>query len=256
MDVEQEFQTIQENFSKNLESVKDLLQFDQTVLRVCISHLEELEEYFDKKGITNPHLRVTKTIKAIKNIKENDSLKIKYRTIANQCLVLSVSHFASAIHDLFKTSINYAFQNKLSDKLKKEEFKFSVQELVDLGSNIDDKIGELIAENNSISFQDMKSISRAFQNYFGYEISKTKDVDNIIFGQACRHSIVHSGAKVDNKLLNQIRAAKQNELDVDLQEGQILSFKNDHLTIILESMEKYLDNLINGLLIKWNLKDV
>ncbi len=248
---EEELKNISENFNKNLSSVNELLEFDQTILQFCISHLEDLEEGLNKAGIKNPHLSVQKVIKALREIKLHGSTKIKYQTITNQSLVLTVSHFASAIHDLFKCCINHAFKNNLSDHLNNEELKFSVKELANIGSNLEDQIGEIITQKNSISFQDMKSIQRSFKNYFKYQIKKSDNVNNIIFGQACRHAIVHNGAKVDSSLLNQIKAAYPNELNKDLKDKEEIHFRNEELKIVMNSMKVYLDDLKNGMIKHW-----
>lgn len=248
---EEGLQQISDNFNKNLSSVNELLEFDQTILQFCISHLEDLEEGLKKGGIENPFFSVQRVIKALKNIKLHGSTKIKYQIITNQSLVLTVSHFASAIHDLFKCCINHAFKNNLSDHLNKEELKFNVKELANIGSNLEDQIGEIITQKNSISFQDMKSIQRSFKNYFKYQIKKSDHVNNIIYGQACRHAIVHNGAKVDSSLLNQIKAANPNNLNKDLKDKEEIHFSNDELKIVMDSMKTYLDDLMNGMVKHW-----
>lgn len=163
---EQDLNLVSENFVKNLSSVVELLEFDQTILQICLTHLRKLDEGLKKANVNNPYLSVQNAIKALKAIQLHDSTKIKYQTISNQCLVLTVSHFASAVHDLFKCCINNAFKKNLSDTLNKEELKFSVKELADLGSDFEKSIGEIISQKNNISFQDMNSIQRNFKSYF------------------------------------------------------------------------------------------
>jgi hypothetical protein len=253
MTIEEEFQEVKNAFSNNLESVEDLLEFDQTILNLCLEHLNELEKELKEHGFDNPSYSVDNTTKVLKNIREHGSTKTKYRTIANQCLVLTVSHFASAIHDLFKICINYAFRNEFSKKLAQEEFKFSVRELAELVDEIDQRIGEIISEKNSISFQNMGNIARNFNDNFGYDIDKKANINNIIFGQACRHAIVHSGEKVDRQLLRQIEAAKPNDIKLDLKEGEIIYFDKSQLDIVMKSMMEYLDELIAGMKEHWDL---
>jgi|GEM_PF-992359 len=253
MSFQEELSEVEDAFSNNLDFVQDLLEFDQTILDLCLTHLNELEDDLKDHGFDNPSFSVKNTIKALNKIREHGSTQIKYRTIANQCLVLTVSHFASAIHDLFKICINYAFKNEKSKKLEQEEFKFSVRELADLGNEIDQRIGEIISDKNSISFQDMGSISRNFRDYFGHEIEKTKDVHNIIFGQACRHAIVHSGEKVDRALLGQIKAADPNDLELELKEGDVIYFDKSQINIVMNSMQNYLKNLILDMKAHWNI---
>ena len=248
---EEELKQISENFVKNLSSVNELLEFDQTILQFCILHLEDLEEGLKKARIKNPFFSVEKAIKALKEIKLHGSTKIKYQIITNQSLVLTVSHFASAIHDLFKCCINHAFKNNLSDHLDKEELKFSVKELANIGSNLEDQIGEIITQKNSISFQDMKSIKRSFKSYFNYHIEKTEHVNNIIYGQACRHAIVHNGAKVDSSLLNQLKAADPNDLNKVLKDKEEIHFSNEELKMVMDSMKSYLDDLMDGMINHW-----
>lgn len=250
-DFQLQLESIIENFDKNLSSVEELLEFDQTILQFCLKKLRDLEDGLRTGGFKNQYLSAQQTIKAIENIKSHGSTKIKYQTISNQSLVLTVSHFASAVHDLFKSCINFAFKNNLSETLNKEELKFKVKELADLDLNIENRIGEIISQKNNISFQDMKSIQRCFKEYFKYQIEKTKHVNNIIFGQACRHAIVHNGAKADNSLINQLKSTTPNNLNINLNKGDLIHFKNEELKVVMESMNIYLSDLSAGMINHW-----
>jgi len=72
---------------------------------------------------------------------------------------------------------------------------------------------------------------------------KDSDVNNIIFGQACRHSIVHAGGIVDDRLMHQVSSAFPRDVKNSLPEGATLAFNPKELKIISESMMKYVESL-------------
>jgi predicted nucleotidyltransferase len=93
----------------------------------------------------------------------------------------------------------------------------------------------------------MQSIQRAFRDYCGFAPHKNSDVDNIIFGQACRNVIVHSGGTIDKKLIKQISNATLNTFNLKMDEYQKVQFYPNHLKKLGDSMQYYLSILINGI---------
>ena len=110
------FQEIEERFELHLRTVDELISFDRKILDVCINHIDSLNERL-KGGpfkIINPTYLAEGTLKAIKNVRNNDSLRVHYLSMFNSCLVLQVSYFTSVIDDIFKHTcycLNFA-QNR------------------------------------------------------------------------------------------------------------------------------------------------
>jgi len=105
----------------------------------------------------------------------------------------------------------------------------------------------LLVAQRDISFQDMQSIKRAFEDHLGLLIHKTEDVNDLILGQAARHVIVHSGSVVDAKLVRQVSGAAPRQLKPVVVEGEPLSFSPDEVKALGRSMTRYIKELISRL---------
>lgn len=82
-----------ENFRANVRAVEQLRSFDDNVLQFIIAPLEGWAERV-KRGkfeITNPHLRPDHIVSTIRDIRSNESLRLYYEEMYNQCVVLLVS---------------------------------------------------------------------------------------------------------------------------------------------------------------------
>jgi len=238
--------SIIDNFKKNVSLVEKLANFDRIVLDFAIKSLDKLQDRLKEK-FENERLLATKTLSHLRSIRENDSMRPQYEEIFNQCVVLLVSYFGSAISDIFRHYVTLSISNRPQNQVLREELKFTIEELHDLGFNLSDQIGEIIARKKDISFQDMKSINRAFKDYLGIEMEKDKDVNNIILGQACRHVIVHSGAIADAKLIKQLLSASPRDLKEKIMVNSRIQFTTDELEILHTSMIDFLKELVEKL---------
>ncbi len=237
------------NYRKNQESINRLMNFDNLLLQFCISSLRELETNLRENaevGITSVKCLPSITIKALEGIKSNKTFKSHYEDMYNQCLVLAVSYFTSTVKDIFLQSVNYSI-NYCHEILKKDNdnFAFTIKALKEMQFYIGDSLGELIVNKKEISFQDMQSTNRAFNDYFDLRLNfkDDKDQHNIVFGQAARHLIVHSIGKIDPKFLNQIDYAPKRIICHDLKEGEIIKITPAQIIIIQESMLNYITNI-------------
>ena len=240
-------------FKKNVEAVHRLIEFDRVVLDSCITQISNLADRLEARGFakTHPTLGADKTLQSLKNIRQNDSLRPHYAEMFNQSLVLLVSYFGLSIRDLFKGCFTCVLQSGKLGKLGKFDVKVS---LADLQIGIDDfpgKLADIFVAQKEISFQDMQSIGRAFDEYLGFKPEKDKSVNNLILAQACRHVIVHSGSKADAKLLKQIADAKPRDLKENLTAGQKIQFEPAEIRLVGESMVIYMRGLGDGLKKQW-----
>lgn len=240
-----ELTLLKDNFNKNVLSVETLLKFDIFILDYSINVLESVNNKLrDVNSITNPYLTAEGGLKALKNIKDNNSISLQYNTIYNQALVLLVSYYTSTIKDIFSKSL-FPFLNKFADlKIFEEEIKMTVEQIKLNDFNLSSQIADLIILKKGYSFQDMKSTTKALNECFAFEFEKNNHINNIILGQACRHSIVHNGGKVDQQLQNQIKNAFPRDVKCTITEDN-LSFLPDEVLTISASMGYYLDNIIN-----------
>lgn len=235
---------VERGLRKNIDDTYMLADFDDVILKVAIGSLQTLEEKLKKAHfIDNPSLTASNARRSLENIRKNDSLRGQFEIINNQCVVLLVSLFSSAIGDLFRESIKALALSGASQKLNDEELKLTIAELVDPDFGISDRIGRLLEEKKDISFQDMRSISRAFSEYFSVEIPKDTDVNNIIMAQAGRHVIVHEGAGINERLRKQVKGAVPRTLMPVIPTSGKLLFDVTDLRVIGDSMFKYFCNL-------------
>ena len=243
----------EETFSKNVESVHNLMEFDDDVLQFCIIRFSDLARRMEKSGIANRlTLTTNRSLDELKRIRTNQSLRPQYEEIFNQSLVLLVSYFGSSIRDLFKVTFIFALDSGKLGKLGEQDIKISLADLHITGDDLSGKLADIFALQKDISFQDMQSIARAFDQYLGFKPQRDNHVNNIILAQACRHAIVHNGSKADAKLLKQIADAKPRNIKQTLSFDQKIQFDPSEIKLIGESMKHYMHTLGVGLRKQWN----
>ena len=230
------------NFKKNIASVQRLANFDRVVLDYSIKSIESLQNRLKQK-FENERFLATNTLKQLRNIRSNDSMRKEYEEIFNQCVVLLVSYFGSAVSDVFRNYVTERIIGSTKKKVLQEELKFTIGELRDFDFNLSGQMGDIITRKKDISFQDMGSISRNFKDYLGVSMEKDQNVNNIIIGQACRHVIVHAGAIADIKLIKQISGATPRDLKKELNVGDRIQFSLGEIELLSDSMMAYLSGL-------------
>ena len=195
--------------------------------------------------LTSLHHLPTAAINGLKSIRDNDSMRPQYESIFNQCIVLSVSHFTSAIHSIFVDAIDHACcccPELLT--ATKEDIKISFDELKAHGFDLTEGLGELVIKKKNVSFQDMKSTSRSFKSFLDIDLEKDRHVNNIIVGQAARHAIVHASGLADEKFIKQIEGASPRDIKTKVNIGQPIQFTTEEIETIQASMTAYIDDLI------------
>jgi hypothetical protein len=237
-------ESIFENFESNINSVKQLLTFDKVILGIAINKLQNVYEKQTEKGIADSHAySVKNALDALQTIHSHNSTRHSYKTINQQCIVLFVSHFATAISDLFKTGINYSIACGLTTHFKNEEVKLSVNDLINCDFNLQDSFGSIIANKEDASFQDMKSIGRIFGKYFDTVMEKNECVNNIIVSQAARNSIVHASGKADDRFQKQIKDANPRSFLTTIDPENTFQVNAEDFAILEKSMISYFDKI-------------
>jgi hypothetical protein len=231
-------------FEANVSGVAKLLSFDRDVLDHAVQGVEELHERLVSAGFENQALNARNTLKSLRGIKDHHSLLPRYRIIFNQGIVLLVSYFGSAVHDVFKIGVQarLLLDDSRSD-LMEEELKLSFRDIRDRGWNLNDIAADLLVDKKDLTFQDMKSIALAFRQYVGVEVERDENTNNIIAAQACRHVIVHAGHQVTAKMLHQLREAKPRSLKLNLVVGELVQFSPDEVELVAASMRRYVSTV-------------
>lgn len=230
-----------------------MASFDRIVLDSTIKLLEGTQDRLKTQGLANPRLTVERALENVRTIRENDSLRPKYEDMFNQCAVLLVSHFTSALTELFRNAVPAIAERHASLPILDEDVKLSLREVLALQHDPYYALGDLILRKREISFQDMQSTFRAFRDCTGVEPKRTVDVSNIIVGQAARHVIVHNGAVVNDVCINRTAKARQNyTLDLALEDGVAVQFRPQSLGQLGASMSRFLGDLAECLDAKLN----
>jgi len=195
--------------------------------------------------IDNPRVMLVNDILALKTIRENDSLKINYQQMYNQAVVLLVSYFGDAVEDLFLAGVkSYLPRNEKA--LRKEPIKVSLRELVEPG--LQDRLGSIIVRSEEISFQDMQSIARAFEEYCGVTVARDEVSNTIATGQACRHAIVHAAGIATSRFVKQVESLKPTRLgkQQSTEKGKPIRVSPEEVERLADTMTTYLERLAKG----------
>lgn len=232
--------SIVSEFDSNLAGVLDLLSFDETLCSLVISSLEKLKDsasqlVFQKK--------IENLISSFGAVHEARSLRPKFEAINNQCVVLLVSYFGSTLQELF---LCYLRERLLSDapyQMDSKEIKVTIYELRKLLKESGGLLPELVLESEAISFQDMRTIVEGFRKYFAIEVTRSCDMENILFAQAARHAIVHNGCVVDGKMVKQLRSANLRQIRPTIKVLEKICFTQDEVKLIAQSMKNFLKAL-------------
>jgi hypothetical protein len=228
------FQQIEDRFEQHLQTVDELISFDRIILDVCINHIEGLNERL-KGGpfkITNPSYLAEATLKTIKNVRFNDSLRTNYLSMFNSCLVLQVSYFTSILEDIFKHTcycLNFA-------------------------QNRQDLDIEILKTKNDINFQNMLSTIKTYKKYLDINIDKDTIANTIILAQSSRHAIVHSLGCADKKFISQTTNATPRDIKHSFTLDQKIQFSSSELEFIKIAMQVFISNLIAKIKVKHNIQ--
>ena len=236
-----DFDTAIKSFRSNLDLVSKLVDFDKEVQQFAIASVQSLHDRLvNSQNITNERLNGSRTLEILRSMRESPVLKDRYEIIYNQAVVLMVSHFGSALGDLFRVAASVSIKNS-DAKLLATELKLNLADVLAVATAPEELIGDLIILKEDISFQDMQSTHRSFKKFFGVTIEIDDDVKNIIAAQACRHVIVHNGGKVNQRTINQLRNISPRSLKPNLNDGDLIKFVPGEIEMLAGNMIRYVE---------------
>src|ERR1044071_6944873 len=95
-------------FRKNVAAVEELLDFDRFILDFAIEGMRSAAAKLrDELKAHNAAKVVENRLGALETVRRHDSLRPKYQTIFNQCVVLLVSYFGSTLPEIFCAAVSY-----------------------------------------------------------------------------------------------------------------------------------------------------
>lgn len=231
-------------FKTNRESVRELVNLDRTLVQLFLTGLREMAAELREKNLYAATRRIENRVSALENVQRHDSLRRYYQTMLNQCVVLLVSYFGSAVHDVFRRSVAHAFTSGADVGAVAQEIKICWRDINSAGGPLSETFADVIIAQRDISFQDMQSIARAFESFFGIHIQRTSDVNDLVLAQAARHAIVHSAGLIDQRMMRQLTSAKPRSLKLELTVGEAIQFTSQEIEFVGGAMERYLERLI------------
>src|SRR5262245_42084381 len=97
-----ELNAIRTSFTEQVNGVYELLDFDRFVIDHVVGGLGSLAEQLESDGRNSAAMLVRNRVSGLLNVRRSDSLRPRYQTIFNQCVVLLVSYFGSTVGDVFR----------------------------------------------------------------------------------------------------------------------------------------------------------
>ncbi len=231
-----------ETFKGNAKEVERLINFDREVLSIVEGSIEDLHVRL-RGRYENDRMNGGRVLTVVRGIRNNESLKSKYAAVYNQAVVLLVSHFASALGDLFRNAVSFQLENSDKGKLLAEEIRITYGELRDHDWNLKTVAPDLLISKHDYTFQDMQSTRRAFETYAKVELERDVAMNNIIAAQACRHAIVHAGGKVSDRTIRQLRSVNPRTIKPHIEHEDVLSFSTDEVLLVMEDMIEFVVTL-------------
>lgn len=196
-------------FKLELNKIEKLIETPELMRQLAIQTLKSVSH---ESSLSNTARKIIENGAAALEHISDDSIEDNYQTIYNQICVLAVSALSAKLEKFFINYGNYHWK-QIKPAAKNADIKFTLSELAQYGFNIKSNIAQLIKEKDSgISFQDLKSTKRAFETYLGkvIAISSKNTERTVVFYQQCRHTLVHTGGKVDNTFIERVNILKAN----------------------------------------------
>ena len=81
------------------------MRFDSHVIELVVQHLESLNHRLAAVHADSSRLNVSNTLSMVRSIHTNRSLEPYNQQMLNQCNVLLVSYFSSAVGDIFRAPL-------------------------------------------------------------------------------------------------------------------------------------------------------
>lgn len=231
-----------DTFKSNLAEVDRLINFDRELFGLVIHTVEGLHEQL-KGHHADERLNGARALRVIRGIRDNESVREKYKTIYNQAVVLLVSHFASALGDLFGSAVSDRLASADPGKLLDEDFKLTVADLKERDWTLVGAVPDLLIAKYDFTFQDMGATVRAFSTYTNLTPPRGDVMNNIIAAQACRHVIVHAGGRVSERSVKQVAKAFPRTFRPALTPGEPLAITLAEVEAIKADMLAFVEAL-------------
>jgi hypothetical protein len=106
---------------------------------------------------------------------------------------------------------------------------------------------DVLKKKNDINFQNMNSVIRTFKNYLDISIERDSITNTLTMAQACRHALVHSLGKVDQKFLALSEQAQPRDIKHVFRINDNLQFSATELGFVKHAMQLFVERLCDSL---------
>lgn len=154
---------------------------------------------------------------------------ISYFVYTEQALVTAVSATEVYLKDRFAYSIQK--QPNVLKQFSDREIK--VKRLLDVGPDLSNDIGTLIAEK--IDFQKLDNVQQEYNRVFSFDIFSESDLEELKKIFAIRHLIVHKSGVIDQAFLS--------KTDRDCELGERLCLERVEVIQIIKTVEEIITNI-------------
>jgi len=233
-------------FKRNCSAALQLADLDRGLIERAIAEIQERDERLKKARVSNPLMLSGNTIKSLRNIRANDSLRSGFQALVDQTVVLLVSYFSSAVGQLFRLGVQSALRGTPSQHLQDLSMKLTVVEIARVGGDLVE-LADLVATTHGISFQDTKSIQRSFNDFFGLELPRDSVTNDVGAGLAFRHVLVHNGGVVDRACTKQLDSMVPRTFRMQTQLNESVHFATGEVEVLANSMQTYVERIGSGL---------
>jgi hypothetical protein len=242
---------VRDAFAERVAGVLELLEFDTLVIDHLVGGLDSIAGDLEQRNHHSAAQSVRNRLQALKNIRTTNSLRHAYGTIYNQCVVLLVSYFDAAMGDLFRAAIADGLKRGCALPAAERRVELSWRNLHESEPSPETLFAQSILDVDDISFQDMKSIRRAFTKNVGVDLGRDETANNIILGQAVRNLLAHAGGIVDERFRGQVSGAFPRTLKPSQPEVGPIQFQPDEVRILAAAMNRFVDHSVTCCRAKW-----
>lgn len=239
-------------FHTKLDDIAVVDSLNDDLIKIYQTSLEEIKTEIENSGRFGGLLtKVVHKINNISNIEKLPEIKTKYAVLREQSIVLIIGSFEVFISDVFRIIAEkdpdyFSWKDK-NEKISIDPGVFSA------GFTLGDAMLSHL-KNKKYSFQDLKSILRAIDNYIGVDLSfaETDSIrQRIVLGTSYRHIIVHNASKVDKQFMSQVRDLP----GVDFVEGQKIELDQSDIEKVKQAVREFSEMLINLIIQREELPD-
>jgi hypothetical protein len=131
--------------------VYELLDFDRFVIDHVVGGLEALARQLEDDGRNSAAMLVRNRVSGLQNVRRSDSLRPRYQTIFNQCVVLLVSYFGSSVGGVFRRTTARALDQGCDVPAASQEIKLAWQDFGSTEGPLEEMFAELLVARHQLS---------------------------------------------------------------------------------------------------------